>query len=35
LDRDAAIRYKVVGFVDDDEKKKGRSLEGAVYLSNF
>ncbi len=28
LDRDAAIRYKVVGFVDDDEKKKGRSLEG-------
>jgi FlaA1/EpsC-like NDP-sugar epimerase len=29
LDRDAAVRYKVVGFVDDDEKKKGRSLEGA------
>lgn len=28
LDRDAAVRYKVVGFVDDDEKKKGRSLEG-------
>lgn len=28
LDRDAAVRYKVVGFVDDDDKKKGRSLEG-------
>jgi FlaA1/EpsC-like NDP-sugar epimerase len=32
LDRDAAIRYKVVGFVDDDIRKQGRSLEGAfVY----
>jgi FlaA1/EpsC-like NDP-sugar epimerase len=29
LDRDAAIKYKVIGFIDDDEKKKGRSLEGA------
>ncbi len=28
LDRDAAIKYKVVGFVDDDEKKWDRSLEG-------
>lgn len=28
LDRDVAIRYKVIGFVDDDNKKKGRSLEG-------
>jgi FlaA1/EpsC-like NDP-sugar epimerase len=28
LDRDAAIKYKVIGFVDDDEKKHGRSLEG-------
>jgi FlaA1/EpsC-like NDP-sugar epimerase len=28
LDRDAAIKYKVVAFIDDDEKKKGRSLEG-------
>lgn len=32
LDRDAAIRYKVVGFIDDDDKKIGRSLEGVfVY----
>ncbi|MFO0321614.1 MAG: polysaccharide biosynthesis protein [Bacteroidota bacterium] len=32
LDRDAAVRYKVVGFLDDDVKKKGRSLEGVfVY----
>lgn len=32
LDRDAAIKYKVVGFVDDDPKKEGRSLEGVfVY----
>lgn len=28
LDRDAAVKYKVIGFVDDDEKKKGRSLGG-------
>ena len=28
LDRDAAVRYRVVAFVDDDLKKKGRSLEG-------
>lgn len=28
LDRDAAIKYNVVGFIDDDEKKHGRSLEG-------
>ena len=33
LDRDAAVRYKVVGFLDDDEKKKGRSLEGAFIYS--
>jgi FlaA1/EpsC-like NDP-sugar epimerase len=29
LDRDAAIKYKVIGFVDDDKEKLGRSLEGA------
>ena len=28
LDRDAAIKYKVVGFIDDDARKHGRSLEG-------
>lgn len=28
LDRDAAIKYKVVGFIDDDTKKHGRSVEG-------
>lgn len=33
LDRDAAVRYKVVGFIDDDEKKVGRSLEGVFVYS--
>ncbi len=33
LDRDAAVRYKVVGFIDDDEKKKGRSLEGVFIFT--
>jgi FlaA1/EpsC-like NDP-sugar epimerase len=28
LDRDAAIKYKVVGFIDDDKEKHGRSIEG-------
>lgn len=28
LDRDAAIKYKVVAFIDDDEKKWDKSLEG-------
>ena len=28
LERDADIKYKVIGFVDDDVKKRGRSLEG-------
>jgi FlaA1/EpsC-like NDP-sugar epimerase len=28
LERDADVRYKVIGFIDDDTKKKGRSLEG-------
>jgi FlaA1/EpsC-like NDP-sugar epimerase len=32
LDRDAAIKYKVIGFLDDDERKHGRSFEGVfVY----
>lgn len=35
LDRDAAIKYRVVAFVDDDDKKKGRSLEGAfIYTTD-
>ncbi len=32
LDRDAAIKYKVVGFIDDDEKKHDRSLEGVFIF---
>ena len=35
LDRDAAVRYKVVGFIDDDEKKKGRSLEGVFVYPTY
>lgn len=32
LDRDAAIKYRVIGFIDDDIKKHGRSFEGVfVY----
>lgn len=33
LDRDAAIKYRVIGFVDDDHKKHGRSFEG-VFVSS-
>ncbi len=33
LDRDAAIKYKVVGFIDDDDKKEGRSVEGIFIFS--
>jgi FlaA1/EpsC-like NDP-sugar epimerase len=33
LDRDAAVRYKVVGYIDDDPKKKGRSVEGTFIFS--
>ena len=33
LDRDVAIRYKVVGFIDDDEKKHDRSLEGVFVFA--
>src|SRR5690554_833382 len=29
LDRDAGINYRVVAFVDDDKKKRGKRLEGA------
>jgi FlaA1/EpsC-like NDP-sugar epimerase len=33
LDRDAAVKYRVVGFIDDDLKKSGRSLEGVFVFS--
>jgi FlaA1/EpsC-like NDP-sugar epimerase len=33
LDRDAAIKYKVIGFIDDDEKKLDRSVEGIFIFS--
>lgn len=32
LDRDAAIKYKVVGFIDDDSKKHGKSMEGVFVF---
>jgi len=32
LERDAAVKYKVFGFIDDDLKKKGRSLEGTFIF---
>lgn len=32
LDRDAAVKYKVMGFIDDDPKKSGRSLEGVFVF---
>lgn len=32
LDRDAAIKYKVVGFIDDDLKKQGKSMEGVFVF---
>ncbi len=28
LDRDAGMKYKVLAFIDDDEKKKGMTIEG-------
>lgn len=32
LDRDAGTKYKVLGFIDDDEKKQGKKLEGvSIY----
>jgi len=33
LDRDGALKYKVVGFVDDDAKKWGRSQEGVFIYA--
>jgi FlaA1/EpsC-like NDP-sugar epimerase len=33
LDRDGALKYKVVGFIDDDPKKWGRSQEGVFIYS--
>ncbi|MBI2281002.1 MAG: polysaccharide biosynthesis protein [Bacteroidetes bacterium] len=34
LDRDAGLKYKVLAFIDDDEKKEGKILEG-VHIVNF
>lgn len=34
LDRDAGTRYKVIAFVDDDEKKAGKSIEGVMIHSS-
>jgi len=33
LDRDAAIKYRVAGFIDDDVRKQGRSVEGVFVYS--
>lgn len=33
LDRDAGLKYKVLAFVDDDEKKSGKTLEGIAIVS--
>lgn len=32
LDRDASIKYEVTGFIDDDDKKVGRSVEGVFVF---
>lgn len=34
LDRDAGLKYKILAFVDDDEKKEGKILEG-IHIVNF
>lgn len=34
LDRDAGLKYKVLAFIDDDEKKGGKILEG-VHIESF
>jgi FlaA1/EpsC-like NDP-sugar epimerase len=33
LGRDAGLKYKVLAFVDDDDKKSGKTLEGAPIIS--
>ncbi len=33
LDRDAASKYKVIAFVDDNEKKKGKKVEGVTIYN--
>ena len=33
LDRDAGLKYKVLAFIDDDEKKSGKILEGVAITS--
>ncbi|MGE0561437.1 MAG: polysaccharide biosynthesis protein [Flavobacteriales bacterium] len=33
LDRDAGLKYKVLAFIDDDNKKEGKILEGIPILS--
>lgn len=33
LDRDGASMYKVIAFIDDDEKKQGKRLEGIMIYS--
>jgi FlaA1/EpsC-like NDP-sugar epimerase len=33
LDRDAGTKYKVLGFIDDDEKKHNKKLEGVTIYS--
>jgi FlaA1/EpsC-like NDP-sugar epimerase len=34
LDRDAGLKYKVLAFIDDDEKKEGKTLEG-IHIVGF
>ncbi len=34
LDRDAGLKYKVLAFIDDDNKKAGKTLEGVPIVDN-
>lgn len=34
LDRDAGTKYKVVGFIDDDTKKSGKTIEGVPIFDS-